>query len=184
MTDRMAFRSNHEWSAANGDELFGGFARVLKYGCSGVVYRDSGRARSNAATQFTPVGKRHESKHAERTPERVHQGGTCKRWTSERIAALPRQSGMLTRVGDDIERGSDNRPLVPCACSGSSPRCSKKILVEASVYASETRPQSCRPCAHERRRKAAAFTEDGYAHARDFAAKERENQKAQEGVAA
>lgn len=162
----------------------GEFARVLGPAPTGTRYRDPRPDRTTAGAQFPPAGKRYASKHAEHAPEKVHQGGTCKRWTSERIAALPRQSGMLTRVGDDIERGSDGRPLVPCACSGSSPRCPKKILVEASVYASDGRPQSCRPCAHERRRKAAAFTENGYAHARDFAAKERENHKAHEGVAA
>jgi hypothetical protein len=177
----LVYRSSREWRGAHGDSLAcakpgsdvcpEGFARQLTYGCSGVVYRDVPIVRSNAATQFTPAGKRYESKHAEHTPERVATTGIKRpRWTPERIAALPRTSGSLTRIGDELITGRNNNPFVPCVCSGSSPRCAKRTMVAASVYAGDSRPKGCKPCGHDRARRANAFTNKGYQTAREYVA--------------
>lgn len=170
----LVYRTHREWREADGSALFGGFARVLAPSPGSIAYRDVVQARSNAATQFTPAGKRYESKHAEHTPEKVAATGIKRpRWTPERIATLPRTSGSLTRVGDELITGRNNNPFVPCACSGSSPRCAKRTLVAASVYAGDSRPKGCKPCSHERARRANAFTNKGYQHAREFVAAEK-----------
>lgn len=184
MTDRMAFRSNHEWSAANGDELFGGFARVLKYGCSGVVYRDNAVVRATARSRFQTTS---DPRLAPLIPPKVTSGEGKPRWTQERIDALPRTSGSLTRIGDALVRDRNGNPAVKCLCSGGSARCRRETVVAAPLWANAgRRPQSCQQCASKRKGRGytVAITEKGYAHARDFASKERENQKAQEGEAA
>jgi hypothetical protein len=160
-----------------------GFARQLTYGASGVIYRDLPVCRSTAATQFTPVGKRYESKHSVHDPERPPPLNSRPRWTQERIDALPLKSGMLTRTGKTIE-ASRQGPMIRVSCSGGTVRCKHSYLTLANVYESADRPQSCMPCSYERKRKASAFTQKGYAAARDFAAKQRENEPSAKGVAA
>jgi hypothetical protein len=166
----LVYRTHADWREAYGSELFGGFARMLKPSPGSVVYRGVVQARANAATQFTPAGKRYASKHAERTPEKVPPSRKVPRWTTERIAALPRTSGSLTRIGDELTRGPNSNPYVACKCDGGSAGCVKRILVEANVFARDSRPRGCKACSHERARRANAFTSKGYRNGRDIVA--------------
>lgn len=167
----LVYRTAREWREADGGQLFGGFARVLQPSPGGIVYRDQPIARANAAARYPSPTKRHESRQARSAPDATQATSRRPRWTQDRIDALPRTSGTLTRIGDAIVSGRKNNPYVPCVCTGGSERCMRRIYVAASVYASAQRPKSCKPCAGKR--QAAAFTTKGYANAREYAAAER-----------
>lgn len=167
MSNDLVYRTAREWREADGGTLFGGFARVLQPSPGSLTYHAVKRVRSNAATQFTPPRK-----HVEPTPEKT-PAYSRPRWTQERIDALPRTSGSLTRIGDSIVSGRNNNPYVRCKCTDGGPACAGEILIAASVYASERRPRSCKPCCQARRRRTMAFTDKGYEHGREYAEAER-----------
>lgn len=179
----LVYRTAREWREADGGQLFGGFARILQPSPGGITYRAVEQARSNAGTQLVPVGERAVSKHAPRMPAKVAlTDRKNSRWTLERIQALPRTSGQLTRLGDAIETAERaNRKTgklrteytVACQCS-----CGRVIRTQVHTWVSMSRPRSCRPCTYVRQRKSSAFTERGYQHARDFAAAAQEKGQA------
>lgn len=161
----LVYRTAREWREADGGELFGGFARVLQPSPGNLTYHAVKRVRSNAKTIFAPP------RQVSTPPAPTVQKP---RWSQERVDALPRISGHLTRLGDEVVTGRNSNPYVRCKCTGGGSACAGEIWVAASVYASERRPRSCKPCCQALRRKTMAFTDKGYQHARDFAVLERE----------
>jgi hypothetical protein len=152
----------------------GWFARRLRHDCSGVRYREPIAAeRSSGSNAYRRAGARKlvsEDKPSETAPQTL--------WPLDRIAKLPRTSGKLTRIGDVIEKEQrQNRKTgkvrveyyVSCACE-----CGNVIKPQVSTWLSLSRPQSCRPCSYNFKRRRAAFTDKGYQQARDFVAAERE----------
>jgi hypothetical protein len=148
----------------------GWFARRLVHNVSGHRYRPPAievRANATKVSRNTTPPLEREIKTAPQTL-----------WPLDRIAKLPRTSGKLTRIGDVIEKEQrTNRKtgkvrteyFVSCACE-----CGNVIKPQVSTWLSLSRPQSCRPCSYNFKRRRAAFTDKGYQQARDFVAAERE----------
>ncbi len=162
----LVYRTHADWREAYGFELFGGFARMLKPSPGSVVFRDVARVRHNACV---PLERKRPQRAETAAPQRH-----ATPWTPERIAALPRTSGQLTRIGDKInviqcanrKTGKlRTKYTVACQCT-----CGKVIHPQISTWVSLSRPRSCRPCVFVRQRKGLAFTDKGYAQGREFAA--------------
>jgi hypothetical protein len=129
----------------------GEFARVLTTAPCGTRYRDAPLTRATSRSRFqTP-----DEDLAPMVAPLVTTGEGKPRWTQERIDALPRTSGSLERVGDDVGRDKHGNPAIKCVCSGGSERCRKQMTVPASIWINAgRRPQSCQRCADKRKSRA------------------------------
>lgn len=140
------------------------FARVLVPAPCGTRYRSMAPARATARSRFQVTS---DEGLVPLVPPEVTSGEERPRWTQERIDALPRTSGSLTRLGDNVVRASNGSISVKCSCSGGSERCRKQTIVPAVIWANAgRRPMSCQRCADKR--KARQFTPKGTATARAF----------------
>lgn len=146
----------------------GWFARTLDHNAPGRLerYEPEPPVRADAArihaAKARPLVK----------PDKplVHNG--YPRWTAERLAALPRTSGHITRTDDVMSLPRRGTALV-CRCDCGAARCQKRMVVMAAIWArGEVRPKSCKAGARAGSRK--PFSEKGYANAREFAAREKE----------
>lgn len=140
------------------------FARVLTAAPCGTRYHDTAPARATARSRFQVTA---DESLTPMVPPEATTGEDRPRWTQERIDALPRTSGSLTRLGDEVVRASNGSISVKCSCSGGSERCRKQTIVPAVIWANAgRRPQSCQKCADKR--KTRVFTPKGASTACSF----------------
>ena len=136
----------------------GWMARILRHDVSGHRYAPPTRDRTTAKSVIRT-----------RKPTTRAQP----RWTQERIDALPKTSGFLTRI-ETLTGQRHHGTVFVCRCDGPTIACRKTVTIPGSRWAKDTaRPRACKGCGHEARRKAMSvpLNDKGYAIARGFSAK-------------